>query len=363
MKILQILQKPQLRGAEIFAAQLSEELLGQGNEVVLVSLFEGVAKLPFSGRCICLRANPDNRFWDYKTWKKLADLVREFQPDIVQANAGDTLKYAAFSRLFFGWKADLIFRNANLISGFVTDFPKKIFNQGLLMQVSGVASVSSLCAEDFIQTFSYPKSKVEVLPIGVLPISRSPKLPEDLVSFLGASDFLIHIGSFVPEKNHEELFLIFDRVASKFPDLKLVLLGEGALKAHYQNQFANRPEILFAGVRTDVADILPFAKGLLLPSLIEGLPGVILEAMSHQVPVVSYNVGGISEILNEDTGWLVSKGQKEDFVKAVEDMLMLDNRSKSVILQNASQLIRDQYQISVLAKRFQRFYQRIIDAA
>lgn len=363
MKILQLIQKQQLRGAEIFAAQLSEELLSQGKQVILVSLFEGVSKLPFSGRSICLEANSDNRFWDYKTWKKLAALIAEFQPDIVQANAGDTLKYAAFSRLFFGWKSALIFRNANLISGFVNSFPKKIYNQLLLRQVAGIASVSSICAKDFIQTFSFPKSKVELLPIGALPEKKAINLPEDLEETLGDSDFLIHIGSFVPEKNHKELFFIFDQVRLKFPDFKLVLVGEGPLKPHLQNQFANRSDIIFAGVRTDVADILPFAKGLLLPSLIEGLPGVILEAMTSQVPVVSYNVGGISEILNDETGWLVPKGLKEDFVKAVVDVLSLDNESKLLILQNAKQLVQDHYQVSVLADRFQRFYQQIIDGA
>ncbi|WP_075352571.1 glycosyltransferase [Algoriphagus marinus] len=360
MKILQLIQKQQLRGAEIFAAQLSEELLGQGNEVILVSLFEGVSKLPFSGRCICLEANSDKRFWDFKTWKKLAALIAEFQPDIVQANAGDTLKYAAFSRLLFGWKAKLIFRNANMISGFVTSIPKKIYNDFLLRQVAGIASVSAICARDFIQTFSFPESKVEVLPIGVLPVKETLNLPEDLIKILGASDFLIHIGSFVPEKNHQELFLIFDQILLKFPDLKLLLLGEGPLKPHFQNQFTDRSEILFAGVRTDVDAILPFAKALLLPSLIEGLPGVILEAMNSLVPMISYNVGGISEVVSPETGWLVPKADRGQFVKAVVEVLSFDNKSKLKIQQNAKQLVEDHYQVSVLAKRFEIFYKERI---
>jgi len=356
LKILQLIQKQQLRGAEIFAAQLSEELLGQGNEVILVSLFEGISKLPFSGRCICLEANSDKRFWDFKTWKKLAALIAEFQPDIIQANAGDTLKYAAFSRLLFGWKAKLIFRNANLISGFVTNTPKKIYNEFLLRQVAGIASVSAICASDFIQTFSFPESRVEVLPVGVLPAKEQVGLPEDLAAVLGASDFLIHIGSFVPEKNHNELFLIFDQLLPKFPDIKLLLIGEGPLKSYFQNQFADRSDILFAGVRTDVDAILPFAKGLLLPSLLEGLPGVILEAMNSNVPVISYNVGGISEVVSAERGWLVPKGQREKFVKAVVEVLSFDNKSKLTILINAKQLVANHYQVSVLAKRFEKFY-------
>src|SRR5690606_35766090 len=147
------------------------------------------------------------------------------------------------------------------------------------------------------QVFSFPEPKVEVLPIGVLKEKLVTSLPQQIEGLLEGSDFLIHIGSFVPEKNHIELFSIFDQVLLTYPNLKLLVVGEGRLKSQFQNQLAEKSEILFLGARKDVAAILPFAKGLLLPSLIEGLPGVILEAMNSNVPVISYDVGGISEVL------------------------------------------------------------------
>jgi hypothetical protein len=88
-------------------------LIQKGHEVLLVSLFEGPATLPFSGKKSCPAANPSKRFWDWRAWRKLA-----FQPDLIQANAGGTLKYAICSKLVFRWKAKLVFRNANLISAF-----------------------------------------------------------------------------------------------------------------------------------------------------------------------------------------------------------------------------------------------------
>ncbi|WP_339879076.1 glycosyltransferase family 4 protein [uncultured Algoriphagus sp.] len=361
MKILQLIQKQQLRGAEIFAAQLSEELFLMGNEVLLVSIFEGNQKLPFSGKHVCINAEASKRLFDRKSWKKLANLIAEFQPDIVQANAGDTLKYAAFSRIFFGWKAKLVFRNANLISGFITNQSKKVFNQFLLRQVAGIASVSAICADDFIQTFSFPEDKVSVLPIGVLKEKLVSSLPNDISELLDGSEFLIHVGSFVPEKNHKDLFIIFDQVLLAYPNLKLLLLGEGPLKAQYQKQLADRPEIVFLGSRLDVDSILPFAKGLLLPSLIEGLPGVILEAMNNNVPVVSYGVGGIPElVIPEKTGWLVPVGESEKFVNAVSQILSMNDKTKSRVTENAKKVVLQQYQIPIIAKKFESFYSKIL---
>src|SRR5688572_32596733 len=51
--------------------------------------------------------------------------------DIVQANAGDTLKYAVLSRLFFGWKARIVFRNASTISQYIRNPISRLYNRWL----------------------------------------------------------------------------------------------------------------------------------------------------------------------------------------------------------------------------------------
>jgi hypothetical protein len=62
-----------------------------------------------------LEANEKKRWWDFKHYAKLANIIKKGQYDLVQANAGDTLKYASLSKKIFGWKAKLVFRNANKI--------------------------------------------------------------------------------------------------------------------------------------------------------------------------------------------------------------------------------------------------------
>ena len=359
MKILQLIQKPQLRGAEIFAAQLSEELVSLGNEVLLVSLFKGDAELPFSGIQYCLDANPGNRLWDKTAWAKLAGLIRKFQPDIVQANAGDTLKYAGLSRFFFRWNSKLIFRNANLISGFVDAKPKQLFNQFLLRQYDGVASVSQLCMLDFQKVFLWNKPIVH-LPIGVETQEiSSPSIPRDIQVWLGDSPFLIHIGSFVPEKNHVALLRIFEQLQVDFPQFKLVLCGEGPLMKEVSSDLPK--SVLAAGARGDVLAILAHAEALLLPSLIEGLPGVILEAMALNIPVVAYDTGGISEpIRSGSTGYLVEKGNEEQFVQVVREMLSKPDLQKQ-IKKNAFQLVHQDYKLEKVSLDFLDFYQSLLD--
>lgn len=357
MKILQLIQKPQLRGAEIFAFQLASRLESRGHQVRLVALFPGEADLGDQG-LIQLNADPSVRLLDWRAWKKLAEIIREFEPDIVQANAGDTLKYAACSRVFFRWGGKLVFRNANLISGFLDSGAKRRFNSLLLGQVDGVASVSEHCMRDFVSVFQWRKP-IFHLPIGVPQALVKPALPNDLRLLLQDAPFLIHIGSFVPEKNHAGLFQIFEKVKSRMPTIKLLLCGSGPL---FSQILQSLPDgVIALGARADVGNILPFAHALVLPSQIEGLPGVILEAMAARVPVVAYDVGGVSEVVRPgQTGSLVPRGEASLFAEELVQILSMDKITIAPILENASNLVRENYSLDKVCDGFEKFFYRLL---
>jgi len=103
----------------MFASQLATHMNQQGHEAILVFVFPGTAALPFNGKMLHLDGNAKNRLWDVKAWKKLARIIQEEKPDIIQANAGDTLKYAAFSKMLYRWKQPIVFRNASTISLYI----------------------------------------------------------------------------------------------------------------------------------------------------------------------------------------------------------------------------------------------------
>ena len=94
MKVLFIIQRSQLRGAENFACQLATELTSKGIAVDIVYLFRGngLADCYPHVNLISLGANEHKRFWDFSAYKKLNDLIRKQGYDVIQANAGDTLK-------------------------------------------------------------------------------------------------------------------------------------------------------------------------------------------------------------------------------------------------------------------------------
>ncbi|MGM0933362.1 MAG: glycosyltransferase family 4 protein [Bacteroidota bacterium] len=342
LRILQIIQKKQFRGAEVFASQVANHFQNSGHFVKVVSIYEGEAKLPFSGQIESLNRNKISRTFDPYGWRKLSAIIHSFKPDIVQANASDTLKYAVMSKYLFRWKAPLIYRNASTPSFYMKNaFTRKI-NAFLLKKVDLIISVSRASLLDLNTLFPFTRKKSLVIPVGVeeKPVinrTRSKSPFQNKVAFN-----LIHIGSFTREKNHMGLLRIFKKILAKDDKVHLNLIGGGPLLAEIKkkvNQMGLESRVDFWGDIEDPQIFLSHANVLLLPSLVEGLPGVILEAMYNKTPVVAYDVGGVSEVLTNDmTGKLVKFDDEESFSNAVLELK--DNEElKASIVQNASALI------------------------
>jgi len=352
--VFQLVQKFQLRGAEMFAAQLSQHLESLGHQVIFLSLFPGEGALPFGGEKMSLNRPASKRFFDYKGWKNFAVLVKKYNPDVIQCNAGDTLKFAVMSKKLFGWKQPIVARNASMISLYINNPMVKWINSWLYANVDFVVSVSENSKKDINNLFPKTTSKTAVIPVGIEMYQCK------LVSWIGgekAHKHIIHVGGFSFEKNHEGLLSIFKKLLDGNPDTHLHLLGEGPKReAIEQLSYSMKlnDNITFYGWVSNPMDYICKADVLILPSIIEGMPGVILEAMILRRPVVAYDVGGIPEVVrNGVTGYLVKKNDEDGFVNSLEKALYNDNQQ---YIQNAYDLVSDNYNNSNIAKQFEEVY-------
>ncbi len=358
MKILQLIQKKQFRGAEVFCCQLSNQLIKLGHEVEVYSIYDGKASLPLQFSQVKTLARPKKRrFIDYKGWRQLARIIDEFQPDIVQANAADTLKYAVLSKFFFNWKNPLIYRNASASSFYVkTPFSRKI-NEFLLKRVDAIISVSKASKKDLNKLFPFTTTMTSVVPVGVEGngfSGENPFKPESK-----NKKKLLHIGSFTKEKNHYGILEIFQQVIKAEPSVELHFLGEGMLKDKIQQRvidFNLQTSVFFHGEVEDPTKYIKSSDILILPSLIEGLPAVVVEAMYLKLPVVAYNVGGISEILGKNTGYLIKKNDENSFASAVLKELEHPDKKK---VETAYNEVSKNFMNSEIVKDFLKIYEEI----
>ena len=129
-------------------------------------------------------------------------------------------------------------------------------------------------------------------------------LPEDVDEFLDGKDFLLTVGRLHPQKNHVRLIVQFALFHKKHPDVKLLILGKGVMAEHIQTLIDDKD--LNDCVRIVPYEKNPFrymskAKTLVLSSHYEGLPNVVLEAMTIGTPVVAVDcLGGPRELLDDE---------------------------------------------------------------
>ncbi|WP_127127384.1 glycosyltransferase family 4 protein [Pseudoflavitalea rhizosphaerae] len=359
MKILHLLQRPQLRGVETFTSQLSIHLKEEGHQPVIVFLYNGKASIPFDGPVYHLHASRILRFMDIRAWIRLARIIREVKPDIVQANAGDTLKFAVPSKLLFRWHALLVFRNASMISLYIRQLPAKFLNRIFFEFPQLIISVSRASAADFTKMFPSLGNKVITLPVGIegqpMPVDNHLSKPHQVT--------LIHVGGFTFEKNHLRLIGIFKKLVSIYPGACLQLVGDGPLRPGIEElviEMGLTENVSFLGAREDARELIGRADLLVLPSIIEGLPAVILEAFYCNTPVVAYDVGGVGEVVFENfTGRLVEKNDEGAFLNAIICVIE-DQEATRQMIENARRLVTAGYLNSVVCRSFIEVYNRLI---
>lgn len=174
------------------------------------------------------------------------------------------------------------------------------------------------CSEAAKKVFFWKKKKnVFLLPnaIDLEKFRFSPQKRKEIRMELGideACTVLGHVGRFAPEKNHAFLLSIFVEYCKKYPNSRLLLVGDGPLQERVRDQVETLglgDSVIFAGRHSNVADYLSVMDVLVFPSKFEGLGIVLLEAQasglpcfaSDCVPTESNVFGGVSYIsLDED---------------------------------------------------------------
>jgi glycosyltransferase involved in cell wall biosynthesis len=137
---------------------------------------------------------------------------------------------------------------------------------------------------------------------------------------------ILFAGSLIERKGVRHLLAAMADVRRNFPDYRLVLLGEGRLRAELESRTASlglHAAVEFAGAQppAKVAEWMRRAALLVLPSLEEGLGAVLLEALASGTPCVASDVGGIPEIITEETGRLVPPGDPQALTDAICGLL------------------------------------------
>ena len=192
-------------------------------------------------------------------------------------------------------------------------------------------TTGSVCVSKGVERFSrevarLPADRLITIPNGVDPRPFDVARPVDrsTLAIPPESPLALFVGRLDRQKGVPILLDAAERVAADRPDWRLILAGDGPEGEALRRRTAAHPaladRVRWLGRRDDVPGLLKAADVLVLPSLWEGMPNVILEAMAARRAVVATAIEGSEDlVLPGETGWLVPPGDPRSLADALLD--------------------------------------------
>ncbi|MBR7552549.1 glycosyltransferase [Allobacillus sp. GCM10007491] len=177
----------------------------------------------------------------------------------------------------------------------------------LYNKADSVIAVSKEIKKDLVNFYGIDKEKIRVI-YNSYPIEKIKKLSQEVIEheykYIFDHPVIITVGSLTKQKGHWHLIRSFKKIKKEVPNAKLVILGDGHLKPYLKQlsiDLSIDKDVHFLGFQKNPFKYISSSKLFVLPSLYEGFPNALAEAMACGVPIVSSDcLSGPREILAPD---------------------------------------------------------------
>lgn len=320
-KLLIVASTNRRRGAEVVTERLRDGLTDRGWQVDAVSLTSAPSGATADIEPLTGVDPSDLGRLRLAALASLRRRIKEFDPDVVLANGGPTLRYAVLAGV--GHRSRLAYVAIGEPLYWIRSQTSRRVNRALLRRTDSILAVCQLSMDQLIEIEPSVRGRISVAHTGV---------PADLFRIGQAQSKgplrVVMVGSLSGEKDPMTAL----RSVAGVPGASLRFVGAGPLASGLREEanhlgIAGRVELV--GSVEDVGPHLEWAHLLVLTSTTEGLPGAILEAGAAGLPVVAVDVGGVKEaVVDGETGLLVPRGDQSAIEAALraldEDRELVD---------------------------------------
>lgn len=176
---------------------------------------------------------------------------------------------------------------------------------------------------------------------------------------------LLFVGRLDKNKRPERFVKLAAVLKEKFPSdsLQFQIAGDGVLREELEGMAKNlrlsTRYLEFLGVCNEMNKIYGQSDILISTSEREGTSNVILEAMSHGIPVIATNIGGTPDILNESRGILIEPGDEKQLLESATK-LILDEDLRKRLGSEGKRYVKNNHSIESLQKQLGSIYEKLI---
>ncbi len=363
IKILEAIRQGKVGGGETHVLELCSNLDKTKYEPMVLSFTAGPMIDELKKRGIRTKVIYTEKGFSVAVWKQVLEFIRAEKFDIIHAHGT-----RAMSNVF--WAA----KKAKLpllytVHGWSFHPDQKWWirqmrersEQFLTHQADTTICVSKSNQTDGIERFKMQRSIVIYNAVDLQKFNPYRKI-KNIRQELGIDSkttLIAYIARITTQKDPFTMLQAMKIVAESNQDIKLLMVGDGDLKEQtlkLANDLGLQNDIIFQSFRSDIPDVLHAADIYCLPSLWEGFPIGILEAMAMKKCVVASPVDGTKELLNDGiTGLMVQNGEAD---KLAQTLLLLhhDPALRNNLAQHAYDFVINNFHIQRLIDELEVVY-------
>lgn len=235
------------------------------------------------------------------------------------------------------------------------------------LQTRCFVAVSQTVRETHVTARWIPPSRIEVVYSG-LPLNDfdQGRINTEYLGILrreleleGAYPILINVGRLHSVKGQRYLIPMMAQVLQQWPQARLLIVGEGEERARLTQEVKNYQldhAVHLLGYRADTVPLLHLADVFVFPSLNEGLPLALLEAMAAAKPVVVSDIPALREVVEPGVnGYLVESRNPDAFARGIEQVLRGVGRAEAMG-RASRRIVEEKFEIGDSVKRLEKLY-------
>jgi glycosyltransferase involved in cell wall biosynthesis len=300
---------------------------------------------------------------DLPVARRLSNEIAQRDITVLHAHQYTPFFYAALAKLLRPGRARLILTEHGRHYPDIVSGRRRLGNRLLLARLADrVNAVCAFSADALAANDGFARDRIEVIPNGIdVGQYENPARAGDLGI---ERRYVTCIARFHPVKDHATLLRGFASVAAPFPDLDLVLCGDGPLRNDLDalaQALGISERVRFLGVRRDVPAILKASTVFCLTSVSEAASLTVLEAMAAALPVVLTNVGGNPELVRDGVHGLLVPRSDPSAVATALTTLLNDSRYAARLASAAAQRVRHQFLLETTVARYYALYEELAE--
>jgi len=238
-----------------------------------------------------------------------------------------------------------------------------VLDRWFLRRFAAVVAVSE-GVRGLLRNAGVSAERIRIIGNGV-DVARFRKAEPTLRRIADGKKVIGAIGRLEPMKGVQYLLRAFVPVAYEFADAVLVFVGAGPLRQALEDEARSlgvERSVVFAGERQDMPGVYASMDIFVLPSLVEGMPMVVLEALATGKAVIATQIGAVPEVIaNHETGLLVQPADVDGLSKAMIKLLR-DPALASRLAQAGHERVARFFSADSMAEHYQELYRSVAKA-